>query len=105
MVAWVVAVEVGVVSIVLGEVCLREAALEGPLKASPVDFHFSDQMKNRNRILNRLNPALTTVQGVRVKVLISQKLLMIPLGPGGCVKHGWVSYWRAFYFLLISWPF
>jgi hypothetical protein len=101
---WAEVVEVEV-STVLVEVCLREVALEGLLKASQGGSHFNDQMKIRIRISNKINPPLTRSQGVRVKVLISQKLLMILMGPGGYVKHGWVSYWRAFYFLLISWPF
>lgn len=97
--------EAEVVSTVSVEVCRREVALGALLKAFQVDSRSSDPVKIRIRISIKINPPLTTHQKVHVEVLISQKLLMIPTEHGGYVKHGWGSYWRAFFFLLISWPF
>jgi hypothetical protein len=104
VVVWAEVVEVeGSTASVEG--CLAEGALEGHRKGSPVDSSSNDQTTMNHRIFTKLPRLLMMVRELRIENTMPQKVQILMTERGGSVKHGWVSYWRAFSFLLISWPF
>jgi hypothetical protein len=104
VVVWVEVVEVEV-STASVEGCLVEDVLEGLHKGSLVDSSSNDQTTMNNRIFTKLPRMLMMVRKLRIENTMPTKVQILMTELGGSVKHGWVSYWRAFSFLLISWPF